>query len=97
MFDFGAIGNVAETLTTATRDIDSRLESIETMMRVQTLIVASEEIRRIAHALEHDVMPSDDRARLEFARDELRTIVDGLNHVRDLPTIDPRDGGRNDR
>lgn len=39
MFDFGAIGNVVETLQNGIRDIDSRLESIETMTRLQTVIV----------------------------------------------------------
>lgn len=40
MFDFSAIGKVGETLEQATRDIDSRLESIEKMHRRLVVLTA---------------------------------------------------------
>lgn len=40
MFDFSQISRVGETLETATRDIDSRLESVANLLREQNRLLS---------------------------------------------------------
>lgn len=75
MFDFGAIGSVAETLQTGVRDIDSRLEAIETMMRVQTVIAVRSRLDRLYMMIEDGT--SDDEHDAERA--ELTAILAALS------------------